>query len=291
MSDRAARRAPAPDTGLRAKRVLADVFRYAYLSFFAVLCIMPFYWMVLTALKTEADAIRVPPEFFPNPIYLQSFVKLSQNKVLLHSIGNSLFICIVSLTGMLFSSSLSAYAFSKMRFRGSKPVFASLIATMMIPGQVTLIPLYIIFSKIRWINTFLPLIVPQVMLNGYAVFMLRQFMLGIPSSYSESAQLDGANHFRIYRSIILPLCKPTLVTLALFNFIGNWNAFMTPMIYLNDVNKFTVALAINMIKEQYTIEWGLMMAASSITILPIAVLYFCAQKFFVQGIALSGLKG
>ncbi len=291
MLDRVARRADAQNYGPRAKRFLANVFRYAYLIFFAALCILPFYWMILTAFKTEADAIRIPPEFFPDPVYLQSFVRLSQNKVLIRSIGNSLFICIVSLTGMLFSASLGAYAFAKIRFRGSKPVFASLIATMMIPGQVTLIPLYIIFSRIHWTNTYLPLIVPQVMLNGYAVFMLRQFMMGIPGSYSESAQLDGANHFRIYRSIVLPLCKPTLVTLALFNFIGNWNAFMTPMIYLNDVKKFTVALAINMIKEQYTIEWGLMMAASSITILPIVVLYFCAQKFFIQGIALSGLKG
>lgn len=277
--------------GERLRRILFPFLRYGFLILFAVTCIFPFFWMVSTSFKTEAQAVRMPPLLLPPSLYLGNYAKILEGGVLVASVGNSLLISLTSVIGTLISSSLAAYAFAKLRFRGSGILFGALIATMMVPGQVTLIPLYIIFSNMGWVNTYLPLIVPRVMLNGYAVFMLRQFMKGIPDSYSESAQLDGAGQVRIWAQIIVPLCKPTLVTLALFGFISAWNDFMTPLIYINDMEKFTVPLAISMFKDQYSRQWGTTMAASSITILPIVILYFFSQRFFIQGIALSGVKG
>lgn len=274
-----------------ARDLIILILQYGIMLLFAFICIVPFYWMLITSVKTRLDAIKIPPNFFPWPPYWDNYKSLLERTVLGKSILNSFIISITALVGVLFSTSIAAYAFSKITFKGKSPVFGVLIATMLIPGQVTMIPLYVIFSRLGWVDTYLPLIVPQVMVNAYGVFMLRQFMAGIPDSYGESAQLDGAGHFRIYSTIILPLCKPALITLGLFNFIGNWNNFMGPLIYLNTDTKFTVPLVINMLKEQYRVDWGFLMAASTISVLPIAVLYFASQKFFIEGIALSGLKG
>ena len=162
---------------------------------------------------------------------------------------------------------------------------------MLIPSQVTLIPLYVVFSKIGWIDTHLPLIVPQIMVNAYGVFLIRQFMMTVPDSYIEAAKLDGAGYLLIYSKIMLPLCKPTLVTLGMFTFVGNWNNFVGPLIYLNTEELFTLPLIINSFRSAYAVDWGLLMAGSTVAVLPLLVIYLFAQRSFIEGIAATGLKG
>lgn len=267
------------------------VFKYLVMFLFALIFIIPFYWMVATSFKTDLDAIRIPPDFFPWPPYLENYKFVLFDSLLLNALKNSFFVSIISMTGVLLSTTMAAYAFCRLQFWKKNLIFGILIATMLVPNQVTLIPLYVIFAKIGWVNTYYPLIVPQVMVNAYGVFMQRQFMNSIPRSYDESARLDGAGYFMIYWKIILPLCIPSLVTLGLFNFINNWNNFLGPLIYLNDTYKFTTPLVVTMMKDEYSMNWGLMMSASTIAVLPIAVLYLFSQRFFIQGIALSGVKG
>lgn len=204
---------------------------------------------------------------------------------------NSLKITLLVTGGTLFTSSMAAFAFSKMRFRFQGLLFAILVGTMMIPSQVTLIPLYIIFGKLHWVDTHLPLIVPAILTNAYGVFLIRQYMLNIPSEYVEAAKIDGCGYFRIYWQIILPLCKPVLATLGLFTFIWNWNNYLGPLIFLNSEENFTIPLIIASFRGVYTVQWELLMSASTVAILPIIIIYLFSQKYFISAISLTGLKG
>lgn len=204
---------------------------------------------------------------------------------------NSSKITIIATLGTLFTSSMAGYAFSKINFRFRDKIFGLFVGTMMIPGTVCLIPMYILFSKIGWVDTHLPLIVPTVLFNAYGTFMMKQFMMGIPDSYVEAAQIDGCNHFTIYWRIMVPLSKPILATLGVFQFIGNWNNFTGALIFLSDEKKYTVPLVINSFRAIYTVDWGLLMAAAVVAIIPIAVIYFMAQKYIIEGVTMSGVKG
>lgn len=257
----------------------------------AALMIIPFLWMVSTSLKFDQDVFRMPPQLLPNPLNLENFPEVFELMPMARAFFNSVKIAVLGTLGTLFTSSLAAYAFAKVRFQFKNHLFLLFLSTIMIPGQVTLIPLYILFSRIGWIDTHWPLIVPAVLLNAYGVFLLRQFMEGIPDSYVESAKMDGASHFQIYWAIVLPLCKPAIVTLGLFSFIGHWNNFLGPLIFLSSDSKFTVPLIINSFRTVYYVEWGLLMAAATVAIVPVVVLYLLAQRYFVEGITLSGLKG
>jgi multiple sugar transport system permease protein len=247
--------------------------------------------MVSTSLKTDRDLFRYPPRLIPNPITYERYPAVFRDLPLVQGLLNSAKIAVLSTAGTVLSSALAGYAFAKIRFKLKQGIFAVFLATLMIPWQVTLIPLYITFSRIGWIDTHLPLIVPRVLINAYGVFLMKQFIQRIPNDYIESAQIDGANHLRIFWSIILPLIEPPLITLGLFSFIGSWNSFLSPLIYLNTAAKFTVQLVINTLRTMYYTEWGLLMAAATIAILPILALYMVAQRYFIQGITLSGLKG
>lgn len=257
----------------------------------ALFTFLPFYWMVSTSLKQDENIFRFPPDILPLPLNLSNYPAVFATMPMVQALFNSTKISVLATAGTVFTSSLAAYAFAKIRFRGKQAFFVSFLSTLMIPGQVTLIPLYILFSRIGWIDTHWPLIVPTVLINAYGVFLLKQFMEGIPDAYVESAKIDGANHFRIYRAIMLPLCKPALVTLGLFTFIGNWNNFLGPLIFLNTDTQFTVPLIINSFRTVYYVQWGLLMAAASVAVIPVLALYLLAQRFFIEGITLSGLKG
>lgn len=253
--------------------------------------LFPFYWMIKTALTTNNGALQFPPKLTVWPLYWGNFKTVFENTGLGRAILNSLFVATVSTIGVLFFSSLAAFAFAKMRFRHSNVFFGLIYATMLIPSQIMLIPLYVIFSKIGWTDTYLPLILPQVLINGYGVFLIKQFMVSIPDSYIEAAKLDGLSYFGIYRKIALPLCKPTLMTLGVFTFVGNWNNFMGALIYIDSETKFTLPLIINSFRTEYSVQWGLLMAASAISVLPMIIVYLFAQKSFVEGIAMTGIKG
>lgn len=252
---------------------------------------LPFYWMVSTSLKFDESIFKLPPDIVPTPLNLSNYPAVFSTMPMARALYNSSKIAVLVTFGTLFTSSLAAYAFAKIRFRKKQVFFVTFLSTLMIPGQVTLIPLYILFSRIGWIDTHWPLIVPAVLINAYGVFLLKQFMEGIPDAYVESAKIDGANHFRIYWNIMLPLCKPALVTLGLFSFIGSWNNFLGPLIFLNTDTLFTVPLIINSFRTVYYVQWGLLMAAASVAVIPIMLMYLGAQRFFIEGITLSGLKG
>lgn len=203
---------------------------------------------------------------------------------------NSMIVAVAATSGTLFTSAMAAYAFSKLKFRGKGKLFAVLLSTLMIPSQVTLIPLYMIFAKLKWIDTFLPLIVPQVMTNAYGVFMIRQFMASIPGEYIEAAELDGCGRFKTFIRIAVPLSKPILMTLGLFTFVGSWNNYFNPLIFLNSENRFTVPLVVAAFRGVYTVQWEMMMAAATVAIIPIIILFIFSRKYFVESISLTGIK-
>lgn len=268
-----------------------QAFTYMILLVVLIVTITPFYWMLNTSLQTRENVFRFPPLLIPNPVYVENYTQVFELMPMANALVNSIFISTTATLGTLLTCSMAAYAFAKIKFRGKGVIFIGFLATIMIPGQVTLIPLYIVFSRLGWIDTFLPLTIPFILLNAYGVFLLRQFMRGIPEDYVEAGKLDGANHFQIYWSIVLPLCKPALITLGLLSFIGNWNNFIGPLIFLNTDTKFTVPLIINSFRTVYSVEWGMMMAASVVAIIPCLILYLVGQRYFVEGITLSGLKG
>jgi len=262
----------------------------AVLIIFAVFCIFPFYWMVLTALKSSNNVIEFPPKVYPTSFKFSNFADVFRLMPMGQAYLNSIKVTLLATFGTLFTSSLAAFAFAKMRFRFRGLLFGILLGTMMIPGQVTLIPLYIVFARLGWIDTHLPLIVPTVLTNAYGVFMIRQFMINLPSDYVEAAKIDGCNYFRIYWQVMLPLCKPIIVTLGLFTFIWNWNNYLGALIFLNTDTKFTVPLIISAFRGVYTVQWELLMAASTVAILPIIIMYLFSQKFFIQAVSLTGIK-
>lgn len=253
--------------------------------------IAPFYWMLITSLQPAEDIFKVPPDLLPWPPNLENYPQVFELMPMARALFNSAKIAVVSTLGTLVTCSLAAYAFAKIRFGMKQTIFAGFLSTIMIPGQVTLIPLYILFSRIGWIDTHWPLIVPQVLLNAYGVFLLRGFMEGIPNAYIESAKIDGASHLEIWWRIMLPLCKPALVTLGVFTFVGNWNNFLGPLIFLSTDTKFTVPLIISSFRTTYFVEWGLLMAAACVAVVPVILLYLVFQRFFTEGITLTGLKG
>lgn len=261
---------------------------------FALFCVFPFYWMILNSFKQPLDIFKVPVDIFTFDLTADSYREVFAygDGLIWRAYLNSLFIAVTSTLGTLFTSSLAAFAFAKLRFRGAKAIYGLFIATLMIPGQVTMLPLFFIFATIGWVDTFLPLIVPGVMINTYGVFMLRSFIVSIPDELLEAAEVDGCGFFRKYVSVILPLCKPALITLGLFAFIGSWNNYFGQLIYLSSEELTTLPLFIAGLRETHMtgIEWGRIMAATTLSVVPIAIVYLKCQKYFVQGIATTGIK-
>lgn len=260
----------------------------------AIVCVFPFYWMILNSVKNPDLINSGSASIFTTDLTWESYkaVFAYGDGLLWRAYFNSLLIATLSTIGTLITSSMAAFAFAKIRFRGSKPIFGLFMATLMIPGQVTMLPLFMMFAKVGWTNSFIPLILPGVMINTYGVFMLRSFIVSIPDELLEAADVDGCGWFRKYRKIILPLIKPALVTLGLFTFIGSWNNYMGHLIYLSDPSLTTIPLFIAGLKETHMTGavWGQIMAASTLSVIPLAIVYLCCQKYFVQGIATTGIK-
>lgn len=273
------------------KKRLVNLVVHIVLILVTIFTVAPFFWMIATSLKTSENVMKMPPQWIPNPVTLENYVGAFEKQPLVASMVNSLLIAMANVFGTLLFAAMAGFAFAKIPFRGKKVLFGGLLATLMIPSQVALIPMYVFYSKIGWVDTYYPLILPGVLLNAYGVFMMRQFITGIPDSYIEAATIDGASYFKIFGIIILPLCKSILITLGLFNFIGSWNNFLLPLVMLNSPKKFTVPLLLAMYKTLYNVDWGLLMAASTVSVLPTVALFLAAQKFFVEGISLAGVKG
>jgi multiple sugar transport system permease protein len=272
------------------KRTMA-ISRHTIMLLFTFITIGPFYWMISTSLKQTENLIKMPPDLIPVPINFHYYVDVFTMVPMAQAILNSFLLTSAIVIGTLFFSSLAAFAFSKFRFKFRGLLFAIILSSLIVPQQASLIPMYVAFSKIHWVDTYWPLIVPAALLNGYAVFLIRQFMAGIPDDYIEAAKIDGSSAFKIYYSIMLPLCKPILATLALFTFIFHWNNYLSQLIYINSENKFTVPLLIATFRDSYKLDWGRLMAGATVSILPSTLFYFFSQKFFLEGITLSGVKG
>ncbi|MFH1744093.1 MAG: carbohydrate ABC transporter permease [bacterium] len=264
--------------------------------FYALLCaaslffVMPFVWMVSSSLKTTEQIFVFPPKWIPNPVKWENYRDAVTFIPFLRYLWNTVLICIGNSLGNLFSASLVAYSFSRIRWRGRDIVFYLMLGTMLLPPQITMIPVFVIFRTFRVIDTYIPLILPAFFGTPFFIFLLRQFFRGIPESFSEAARMDGCSEFGIYWKIILPLSIPALTTVVLFTIIWSWVDFLNPLIYLQSPEKFTLSLGLQQFQSSHALEWGMLMAASTLMVLPMILLFFFAQKAFNRGIMAGGLR-
>lgn len=252
--------------------------------------LLPFYWLVSTSIKPDSEIFKVPPVWIPSSAHWENYPKALEYIPFFRYTFNTVRICVVNVTGIVLSCSLVAYSLAKIKWKGRDIVFYSLIATMILPGQVTMLPSFMIFKWLGWIGTILPLTVPAYFGTAFSIFLLRQFFMTIPNELSDAARIDGCNEFQIYWRIIMPLAKPALATISLFAFVGSWNDFVGPLLYLTDDRTYTLSLGLQSFVSQHGAEWGKLMAASTLMALPIIVIFFLAQKTFIRGIATTGSK-
>jgi len=276
---------------VRVRGALVGLLSHALMIALGLVFTGPLLWMVSSSLKEPADIFRFPPSLLPNPLRWENYPDAWNAAPFNLYYWNSVDIAVLVVLGVLFFSSMAAYAFARLRFIGRDFVFGVLLATMMIPYTVTLIPLYKIYRDIGWINTHYPLIVPPAIGNAFSIFLLRQFFLTLPKELEEAARIDGASTLQIFWRIMIPLVKPALAAVGIFQFMGSWNNFLGPLIFLNDQEKMTLPIGLAMFRSENLVQWNLLMAAAVFTIVPMLVIYFLAQKYFIQGIALTGIKG
>jgi ABC-type glycerol-3-phosphate transport system permease component len=247
--------------------------------------------MLLSSLKPDYAIFAVPPQLIPNPPRWQNYPEALTFVPFGRYTLNTLLISVVTILGHLLSCTLIAYAFARLRAPGRDILFLVMLATMMLPYPVTMVPLYIIFQRLEWVNTILPLTVPAFFGSPLYIFLLRQFFLTLPVELEDAARIDGAGTLRIIRHIILPLSLPALATVAIFTFQTTWNDFLPPLIYLQNPQNFTVTLGLQFFRTSYTSRWAYLMAASLVTMLPVVIIFLLAQRLFIEGITLTGLKG
>lgn len=252
--------------------------------------LMPLVWMLSTALKSDAE-IYTNSSFIPRAWAWENFTLAWHSAPFTTYLKNTLFLTAVGVFGSLLSNSLVAYGFARIRFKGRNTLFAVVLATMMIPGVVTMIPAYILFSKIHWVGTYLPLLVPAFGGSAYYIFLLRQFFMGIPMAYSEAARIEGASELQIYAKIVLPMSVPILITIAVFEFNAKWNDFMGPLLYLNNEKMYTLQIGLRTFRGDFGMLWQQFMAASLLVLLPSILLFFFMQKYIIRSVAVGGIKG
>lgn len=276
--------------GFHILHFLRLVLAYALLLVGSALMLVPFAWMLSTSLKPPGAVFDYPPQWIPNPIewsnYQDAWTALPFGRFTF----NSFFVAISVTVLQLLTSSLAAYAFARLRFPGRDTLFIVYLATLMVPGQVTLIPNFILMRYLGWIDTYQVLIIPQIF-SAFGTFLLRQFFLSLPSEIEDAARIDGASSLDIYARIIIPLSGPALATLGVFTFMGQWNNFLWPFVMTDRPEMKTVTVGLRMFQGQFTTQWNLLMAGTVMSIIPILIVFLLAQRYFVRGIALTGLGG
>jgi multiple sugar transport system permease protein len=277
---------------------LLELLRYLVLITLAISFLLPFFWMVTSALKNDAQVYTIPPVWIPNPAFWNNFIDAwNSYNFNLYLFNTVVKYAIPSTFGTVLSSAIVAYGFARIRWPGRDLFFAICLATMMVPFQVIMVPLFIIFKHMGWLNTYLPLIVPAFFGSPYFIFMLRQFFRTIPGEISDAAKIDGASEVGILWRILLPLAKPALAVVALFQFMWAWNDYLGPLIYLNQESQYTLALGIEGLRRTISqlgiveLAYPYLMAVSTIATTPIVLAFFFAQRTFIEGISLTGLKG
>ena len=266
-----------------------NIAAYIILSLGAITMIFPFIWMVSTSLKTHIETIAYPPKLLPETFQWGNYQYVFDTSPFLRFYLNSIFVTVAIVIGQLITCSMGAYAFSRLEFRGRDKIFVGYLATLMIPSQVTLIPTYIIVSKLKWIDTYQAIIVP-CLFSAYGTFLLRQFFMTVPKELEESVRIDGGGSYCCFWHIMIPLTKTALITFGTFVFKFAWNNYLWPLLVTNSLNMFTLPLGINFFVGQFTTYYNYMMAAATMAMLPMIIIYLFAQKYFTEGIALSGIK-
>jgi len=257
-------------------------------SFFFV---APMLFMVSTSLKAMRQISRFPPEWIPDPVIWGNYPGVFDYAPMHKFFVNTLLIAIPTIFGAAFTSALAAYAFARLRAPGKNVLFLLVLSTLMLPSVVTLVPTYILFAKLQWVGTFRPLVIPALAGSAFNIFLLRQFFMTIPRELEDAALIDGCSRLRIFLSIIVPLAKPVLATVTIFAFMGAWNDYLGPLIYLGNEDQYTLTLGLQAFVQYHRAEWGMLMAASTMMVAPVILIFFFAQKNFVQGITLTGIKG
>ncbi|MCC6175957.1 MAG: carbohydrate ABC transporter permease [Chloroflexi bacterium] len=252
---------------------------------------VPIAWAVSTSFKNPGDIFLIPPTWIPNPIRWQNYVEAMTTANFARYFLNTAFITLVDIVAKVLSCSLVAFAFSRMRWWGRDVLFMVMLSTLMLPQQVTLIPQFIVYRWLGWVDTFLPLIIPNLFGGPFFTFLLRQFFLSIPTDLDDAARIDGCSSWGVYWRIIMPLSKPALMMVAIFVFNYTWNDFFGPLIYLHSNDNFTISLGLQAFQTQAGPQWHLIMAASLVAMLPVLILFFVGQRYFIQGVVFSGVKG
>jgi len=279
----------------RKGRILKKVFSYFILTIFGLTMVLPFIWMISTSFKEAIEVFTEDPlnwkTWIPRNFVWQNYLEVFKVLPFLRFYFNSIVVAVCVTLGVVVSSSLAGYAFSRLNFVGRDKIFFAYLATMMIPGAVVIIPVFILMRYLGWIDSYKALIIPA-MFTAYGTFMLRQFFMTLPKDLEDAAKIDGCGFFGIFCKIILPLSKPALATLTVFTFIGNWQSLLWPLLVTNSIKMFTVPIGLAYFQSQYyLVNWTLLMAASAMAIVPIIIIFLFAQKFFIEGIKLEGIKG
>lgn len=277
----------------------SELLKYTLLIFLAASFILPLYWMLISSVKNDAQIYTIPPIWIPNPVLLENFYNAWTKLPFTTYLYNTVVLYAIPATfGTVISSAVVAYGFARIRFAGRDLLFGICLATMMVPFQVTMVPLFIIFKNLGWRGTFLPLVVPAFFGNPYFIFLLRQFFRTVPDELSDSGRIDGANELQILWNIILPLARPALAVVGLFAFMGAWNDYLGPLIYVNNKNLYTMSMGINELRSLMgtkgigaSMAYPFLMSVSTLITLPILTAFFFSQRTFIEGITLTGLKG
>lgn len=279
-----------PTSGSRLLKLTGRFLAYLVVSAGAILMVVPFLWMASTAFKSGGSAFDYPPTWIPKPFTLDNFKDVWTIVPFGRYFFNSLFVAVAVTVGEVLTSALAAYAFARLRFPGRDAMFLLYLATLMIPGQVTIIPNFILMRYLGWINTYQGLIIPTAF-TAFGTFLLRQYFLSIPRELEEAARVDGASYFEVWWRIIMPLASPAIATLGVFSFMGAWNSFLWPFIMVSRSDMRTLTVALRSLQTEYGTEWGMMMAGSLLAMLPMLIIFLSAQRYFVRGIATTGFGG
>ncbi len=276
------------------RRTLAAVLSHVPLSLGSLFFLVPLYWQISTSLKTPVDTMRYPPTWLPWPPQWQNYAELMQRFPFPLFIRNSAFITGLVILGTLLSGSLAGYGFARLRMPGRDLIFMVLMATLMVPGSVLVLPQFLLYYRLGWVNSFRPLIVPAFFGSPLSIFLFRQFLMTIPLELEDAARIDGAGYLRTYAQIVLPLIRPALLAVGIYTFLGTWNDFFGPLIYLSDKEKYTVAVALRFLQAtsgRTGPQTQLLMAASVLAFIPPIVIFLIAQRQFIQGTVITGVKG
>ncbi len=261
------------------------------LAVLALVFIVPFVWMTLSSLKVPAELFVVPMQWLPKKAQWHNYVRIFNEFPFLQDFRNTMVLVVFNVIGSVLSNTLIAYGFAKIDWKGREALFYVVLATLILPFQVVMIPLFILFHQLHWIGTLLPLIVPAFFGNAFFIFLLRQFYMSIPNELSYAAKMDGAGDFMIYRRVIIPLSTPAITTVIIFSFLKTWNDFIGPLIFLSDNKLYTLSLGAQQIMHNLDPKWDMLLTLGVMMTFPVLIIFFVLQKYFIQGIAMTGIKG